>query len=424
MTSVENNTPLYISVDQLQVGIYVYLDLDWKSHPFSFGQFRIKDEHQIDTIRSLGLKEIRINPARSTAEPLPMPSVETPPQPAVPEPQSGEMAAKQARIAKVKERRHAIQKCEKQYLNATKTINAIAENLFARPAETIAQADDLTRGLADSLLAEKEIAIHLMNDKLMGEEVYHHAFNVSVLAMLLGRESQFSVVDLVALGMGGIFHDIGKTKIPHQVLIKADNPNKAEADLLRRHCAFGIEIAQKAGISTTVINMIAQHHEAMDGSGYPTGLKGEAIDRLARVLAVVNAYDNLCNPVNLVNALTPYGALSLMFSKQRPRFDPRFLETFIRCMGVYPPGTLVLINNEIFGMVMSVNPAKPLKPGVMVYDSNVPKEEALILDLAEESDLTITQALRPAQVPAEALQYLSPRARAAYFFDSGGSGRK
>lgn len=420
MASVdEADNATYIKTEQLTIGIYVYLDLDWMSHPFSFSSFKIKQQSQIDTIRGLGLKKIRISAEKSSAKPLPLSSS---PPPATTQSMDdaavAELAAKQARIAKLKERRSAIQKCEKQYLSATKTINSITKNLMAQPEETIKQAAELTHQLATSMLGEKEIAIHLMSDKSLGEEVYYHSLNVSVLVMMLARELGMKVIDLAALGMGAIFHDIGKSKIPHQVLIKADNPSKAEADFLRQHCAYGVEMAQKVGLSASVIKLIIQHHECIDGSGYPAGLKGEQIDPLAKLLAIVNAYDNLCNPVNVINAVTPHEALSMMYSKQRARFDSKMMGMFIHCLGVYPPGTIVVLNNDIYGMVMSVNPTKPLKPGVMIYDDSVPKDEAIIIDLAEDTEFTITKAVRPAQLPANVYEYLSPRSRQTYYFDS------
>ncbi len=413
----------YILPQQLTIGLYIYLDLDWMSHPFSFSHFRIKNEEQIAIIRRLGLKKIRYDPGKSQSQPLPA-NTPAPPPPPVTEEVSADVVAKQARVAKLKERRSAIQKCEKQYLNATKIITSITKNLFSQPTETIAAANHLSGELANSMLAEKEIAIHLMNDKAMGEDTYYHSLNVSVLAMMLGRELGLPATDLAQLGMGAIFHDLGKVKIPHQVLIKADNPNKAELEFIKQHVAYGIEAAQKVGIEASVQRLIAEHHELVDGTGYPKGLKEEQIHPLSRVLAIVNHYDNLCNPVNVINALTPHEALSLMYSKQRARFDQKMLGVFIHCLGVYPPGTLVILNNEIHGMVMSVNPAKPLKPGVIIYDESVPKEEAMIIDLMEDTEFAITKALRPAQLPAHVHAYLSPRARATYFFDGKSPGGK
>ena len=121
---------------------------------------------------------------------------------------------------------------------------------------------------------------------------------------------------------------------------------------------------------------------------------------------------------DLAKAMTPHEALSLMFAQRRAKFDTRALQVMIRCLGVYPPGTVVKLSNDAIALVSSVNPAKPLRPWVTVYDASIPKDEAIMLDLEEEPDINIAKALRPIQLPAEVYEYLSPRKRVTYYFDA------
>ena len=144
---------------------------------------------------------------------------------------------------------------------------------------------------------------------------------------------------------------------------------------------------------------------------------------LARIVAVANYYDELCNPTNIANALTPHEALATMFAKLRAKFDPKLLQVFVRCLGVYPPGTIVQLSNGVIGMVATINTAKPMKPMVVVYDAEIPKEEAILVDLERETDLNIAKAIRPAQVPVDIYNYLSPRKRVSYYFDAGNPGQ-
>ena len=95
--------------------------------------------------------------------------------------------------------------------------------------------------------------------------------------------------------------------------------------------------------------IVQQHHELFDGSGYPQKLKGDAIHPLARIVAIANYYDELCNPSNLADAQTPHEALATMFAKLRTRFDSRLLQIFVRCLGGYPPGTVVQLSNGVIG---------------------------------------------------------------------------
>ena len=137
----------------------------------------------------------------------------------------------------------------------------------------------------------------------------------------------------------------------------------------------------------------------------------------ARIVALVNRYDNLCNPNVPSHALTPHEALALLFAQGKSKFDATILGGFIKMMGVYPPGSAVQLTDERYALVVSVNSNRPLKPRVLVHDRAVPPDEALLLDLEAEPRLGIRRSLKPIALPREALDYLSPRPRIAYFFE-------
>jgi hypothetical protein len=113
-----------------------------------------------------------------------------------------------------------------------------------------------------------------------------------------------------------------------------------------------------------------------------------------------------------------------MFAKLRNKFDPKLLQVFIHCLGVYPPGTIVQLSNGVIGMVATVNTQMPMKPMIVIYDATIPKDEAILVDMAQETDLNISKAIRPAQVPIEIYNYLSPRKRVSYYFDAAQHGQE
>jgi hypothetical protein len=137
-----------------------------------------------------------------------------------------------------------------------------------------------------------------------------------------------------------------------------------------------------------------------------------------RILALVNRFDNLCNPVRNGITLTPHEALSLLFAQHKSRFDSAVLSAFIRMMGVYPPGSVVQLIDDRHAIVVAVNSAKPLKPRVIVHEAGLSKHEALILDLEHASNLGIRRSLKPSNLPSAALEFLSPPQRVCYFFES------
>jgi putative nucleotidyltransferase with HDIG domain len=243
--------------------------------------------------------------------------------------------------------------------------------------------------------------------------------NVTVLAVMLGRSLGLAPEELRQLGIGCLFHDIGKRDIPDRVRNKTEILNRAERNLMQQHPTYGVVMAEKLQLPAGAVSIVAQHHEFADGSGYPHGLKGVQIAPLARIAAIVNTYDDLCNQSGLHDPLTPFEALAQMFAQQRHHFDAAMLNQFIRCMGVYPPGTVVELSNAALGMVVSISSANPLRPTIVIYDPSIPPSEALIVDLESEPALSIKATLKPAQLPREVHDYLSPRKHATYFFSAG-----
>jgi putative nucleotidyltransferase with HDIG domain len=422
MANEPDNT---ILIEQLQVGVYVYLDLGWMNHPFSFNNFKIRSEEQLRTIRRLGLKQVRWDPSRSEVKPLAPGQIAAAP-PAAPAAEKTEpapdhgamMSAKRARIERLAELREKLASTERAFASATSVVRNLGKTIYAQPEKTLADAGQVVGKMVDELLAAPELAIQVMAEKAGSDEVYLHALNVSVLAMIVARELKLPPEAVRMVGLGAMFHDIGLTEIPSQILNNREALTKVEREFREMHCQYGFTIGKTAGLPQAALNIILQHHENFDGTGYPKQLRGEAIDPLARLVGMVNIYDNLCNPVNLAKALTPHEALSLMFAQQRSRFDPKLLQVFIRFMGVYPPGTVVQLSNEAIGLVIKVNSARPLKPTVIVYDAEIPKDEALLLDLEEEPDINISRAIRPSQLSAAVVDYLNPRRRVSYYFDA------
>lgn len=411
----------YIAPEQLCVGLYVHLDLSWTQHPFTFSSFKIRSQEQIDTIRGLGLQRIRYAPSRSDRAPMPPTSsaVASTTSPPATSPQADSLALiKQARQKRLEAQRAKAAACEKQLLSAAKTIKSINQNVFSRPAEVREAASSLVETMADSMLVDADVSIQLMSDKVNGEEVYYHSLNVSLLSMMLAKELKAPPPVIKMVGLGALFHDLGELEIPDRVTRKQEPLTKAETSLLQMHCEYGVNIARKMDVPNEVLQVIAQHHERTDGSGYPAGIKAAQMSLLSRIVSLVNAYDELCNPPNLAKSMTPHEALSMLFAQQRNQFDALALNTFVRCMGVYPPGTIVVLSNGAQAMVVSVNTTKPLRPVVLIHDPDIPREEAIIVDLEVEQDVSITRTMRPQQLSAEAFAYLSPRKRTTYYFDT------
>lgn len=422
MSNADNT--LYVTTEQLRVGLYVHIDLHWTDHPFTFSSFKIKNQDQISTICSLGLKRIRYEPAKSDGAPLlpahdpvvPAPAEQAATPPAKQPAETEAIREKKERIEQLKRIRDEILHVEKQFAQASHTVKGILREVSSKPGESRRQAEELVDHMVETVISEAGVVMHALNGSV-GEEAYVHSLNVAVLSLMLGKTLDLSETESRHLGMGAVFHDIGKLAISSEIVLKTEALTAAEQSLMERHCAHGANIAKKLELSIRATEIILQHHECFDGSGYPHRLTGNQISPLSMIVAIVNAYDNLVNPVNVADALTPHEALSHLFAAKREKFQEVPLRAFIRCLGVYPPGSIVQLSNEMLGLVLSINPDKPLKPNVLVYDPDVPKDESVIIDMGKENDLNISKSLRPSQLPRDVYAYLSPRKRVTYYFD-------
>jgi putative nucleotidyltransferase with HDIG domain len=266
------------------------------------------------------------------------------------------------------------------------------------------------------MLGERDLCIRLLSDAA-SDKPSAHALNVTLISMLMGRTFGLAAADMIDLGVGSLMHDIGKLDLPDRVRHREEHFSAAEQRLYEEHVAMGMVQARKMGLSAGASLVIAQHHEHADGSGFPLKLNTDRMSALARIVALVNRYDNLCNPNITAKAMTPHESLSMLFAQSKSKFDTAILGAFIKMMGVYPPGSTVQLTDDRYALVVSVNSSRPLKPRVLVHEPKVPSDEALILDLERTEGLGIRRSLRPQQLPPNTLAYLSPRPRVAYFFE-------
>jgi putative nucleotidyltransferase with HDIG domain len=416
-----NQAERRITIDQVKVGVFIRLDT-WLDHPFLFSSFKIRNEKQLKTLRSLGLTEVWYSPEKSDVVPLPSAASDAPAAPPVPQTDPDVLAMwqeKRERRERISRQREAYGRCEKQFVGSISTVKNMLRNLFSRPEASVQQAQTLIVEMVDSLLAEKDVLLHLMNAKQGDDGAYYHALNVTMLALMLGREAGLSESELQALGLGTLLHDMGKERVPSQILLKKTPWSSAELNFYKQHVVYGLDMAAKLpNLPAGALDVIGQHHEMLDGSGFPEGLHADQIGQLARIAAIADAFDSACNRINPADSITPAQALAAMFKRDRNKFDPQLMQLFVRCLGVYPPGSIVRLNNMAVGLVVSINPGMLLHPTVLLYDPRIPKEEATLLDLADAHELTVEATLKPAELPKPVYDYLSPRSRISYFSEA------
>ena len=408
--------PSTVAVQDLKIGMFVRLELGWMSHPFPLSSFRITSQDQIATIRGLGLQQVVWLPEKSEIVD------DAPAASTAPQTSSANAAAEAAAVAAAQRRaqlqaqRDALRQCEAQYDEASEAMRQVNVLLAPDPVAAARQAQALASAMLDKMLGDGELCIRLLSSQA-GDRLTAHALNVTVVSLLMGRTLGLGQAELLDVGTGALLHDIGKIDLPARVHYLEDSFTSAETKAYRDHVSLGVTRGKRMALSTGALQVLAQHHELADGTGFPGRIALDAMTPGSRLVALVNRYDNLCNPGPRGVALTPHEAVSVLFAQSRSKFDMPILSGFIRMMGVYPAGSVVQLTDERYALVMQVNSLRPLKPRVLVHDAKVPRDEALLLDLEQHPDLGIRRSLQAAKLPPAALTYLAPRPRVTYYFD-------
>ena len=415
---------LMIDADKLRPGMYVLLDLSWMEHPFPLNRFKIATLEQVEQIKGLRLTKVKVLTARSDAtafDPVSTDAEAAPMAASVADasaasPLASLTAPKSPNRMALDRQSESLMRCERLFGEASAAWKQISTLSQREPQAAMQQSMVMVEGFVRELSGTQETSIRLLSE-ISGDGNALHALNVTLVSLLLGRAMKLDDTTLNDVGVGALLHDIGKQALPDRLRWRSDKFTAVEERAYREHVVLGLHTAARMGLSSGAQLVIAQHHEGVDGKGYPKGMGADRMTAAAKVVSLVNTYDNLCNTGVAAAASTPHEALSLMFAHLKPRFDPACLTAFIRLMGVYPPGSVVQLSDERFALVVSVNTGRPLKPTVLVFDHQVPRDEALLLDLQTEPSLGIRRSMHPRHLSSAALSYLSPRKRMSYFFE-------
>ena len=430
-------TPL-TNLDELRIGLYVKLECSWWRHPFTKNQFKILSQKEISTIREIKKLNILYDPDLSD------PCIEDTQAPDIPltvdaeeieqeqenplldQEQEDEHAVEETEFQSEKketrrrafhEHRQHYKKVESAYWRILGESKDIFKGVSEKNAKGIKQAGQIVSNLG-AVLEDPNSTMTLMDvvsSHGMSKGVSYHALNVCILSMITGRTLGLPKDQLHALALAALFHDIGQRFLPVKVKFEGSSiVTQVDPQTLPLHPEQAKELLHVfADFPEESLEAVYQHHERLDGSGYPLGLPDQHISRLAKILMVIDEYDELCNASNPLFSLTPHEALARLFKTNNDtetcKFSIDVILAMIQSLSIFPPGTIVELNDGSFGIVTSININSPTKPLVLLYVADVPKHEAVLVDLAEEESLSISKSIRPKDLPANILEHLSPR---------------
>ncbi len=413
-----------LKLEDLQVGLYIKLECSWWNHPFAKNKFKVSSQQEIATIRGIRKAQLFYDPDLSDPEATPKNQVG----------QSSQATEKQEQVQPTactpeipspkppeELREEQIQAC-KQHSEEIQSADYLYHQLFAQTkigmkrigdghVGGLKSVDQVTQSLKE-VVAKKSSStalIDVLGSTDTEDAFIAHSLNISILSMILGREFGLGEEDMHALGMGVLLHDFGKQNWPSGLRSKRTGLTKMEHHEWLRHPEYGKEAMERfTGFPPSSVEVIYQHHERLNGTGFPLGLKGEEISLLAKIVMVVDEYYHLCHQADLSKSLTPSEALSHLYNNgqvaEKDRLSEEVIIALVRVLGVYPPGSVVKLSDGSLGLVTSVNFEDRTKPQVMVCAPEQPKEEAMVVDLAQEV-ITIVQSLHSRDLPKEIQEY-------------------
>lgn len=225
----------------------------------------------------------------------------------------------------------------------------------------------MVQQLVEMVAVNPQAALWLTNLKDRHSHTADHCFNTAVLAVAFGSHLGMPKDVLEQVGLGALMHDVGKMRTPVAILDKPGVLTEDEFDILKKHPVDGYQMLRKqGGFPDLALEVVHLHHERVGGQGYPFGLKGEEIPLHARVVAIAEVYDDISSDRVYHDGVPAANCLNMMFHWAPRDFGEDLMQEFIRCIGIYPIGSLVELNTGALGIVMSSNPDSRLKPVVML----------------------------------------------------------
>lgn len=407
-------TEITIPVADLQIGYYIKLPMSWKNHPFLLNSFCIKDGEQLTQLRMLGLAEVTVIPEKSKVA-----IAARKPEPAVAPEKPPPISAMTNQQQQQDQLRRALRQAEKSYGESAMQLKDAFAQLAAKPDASLAIIGTLVRTLAGQLRQDGcSYGLQSVRVSPQSDPLIVHSLNVTILAMLMAKELGWSSLDVEDAGTAALLHDIGELRIPHQILHKRTELTKAELSYMHMHPQYGFDLLCGIHAYTPKIrNAILQHHEWLDGSGYPKKLKADSLPPLSRLLAVTDFVDEQIHPRNSQLAINPNQMLFRLYKKSGKQLDDALTQLLIKLMGIYPPGSFIRLSDDSVGLVLSSHPIHPRQPVILPYIRGQRPETVELVDL-QTDERQIVCAIDAHELTNMQKAYFSVEHHHCFFFCS------
>jgi HD-GYP domain-containing protein (c-di-GMP phosphodiesterase class II) len=363
-------------VSELRFGMYIAeLDRPWTDTPFMFQGFMLSTQQQLDALRKY-CSTVFVDIERSTA-PEPPPA-----RVAYPERSPVEQEIGPAKTA---------------YTNSRVLMRDVLSAVRIGRTLDAERLKSAVTSMTESVLRNPDALLLFGQLREKGEYTESHALDVSIYMITFGRFLQLEPGQIEFLGYLGLLQDVGKVRLPKELLEKRGRLSIEEFERAKLHVNYSVEILRATpGLPGDLARVAALHHERHDGSGYPKGLRGNEIGMIGSIAAIVDTFDALTVKRPYADPVSPSAAISMLYKWRGVFFDAHLVEQFIRCIGIFPVGSLVELNTGEVGVVIAQNLTKRLLPRVMVIRDaqGNPTMPHKMLDLSREPKATKDEPYR------------------------------
>lgn len=355
-----------VEVDDLEYGMFIAeLDRPWVGSPFKFQGFLLEEEVDLDKLRDT-CKFVWVDEERSQSDDRTIRRSVNPQPKAKPRMSRGEwskVADEERKIDFEKE----IEKAVELRIRTRSYIDGLFNDVRMGTSLDTNTAKAVVNEMVETISEDASAALWLTNLKNAHEYTAQHCINVSVLSILLSDHLGFTSDQIKLIGLGAMLHDVGKMYTPVEILDKPGPLTPEEWEIMKRHPSDGFKIMKETGeIPEPSLQIIRYHHERISGNGYPDGLKGDQVSTAILISAIADVYDALTSDRIYHQGIPANKALNAMYRLAPTDFGKNLVEEFIKCIGIYPVGSVVELASGDVGVVMTSDPGNKLRPVVML----------------------------------------------------------